>query len=61
MGGVVMSGDQRRRQPAPGEVTSRWRSVEWGEHEERRLADLLFGRSLNSRKHRGSCKGTPVE
>jgi hypothetical protein len=51
----------KRKQPQPGEVVSRWRAVEWGEREEQRLADLLFGRLPNKHKKGGNCQRPPVE
>lgn len=50
-----------RKPPQPGEVVSRWRAVEWGDHEERRLADLLFGRLPNTHKRAESYRQTPAE
>jgi hypothetical protein len=40
----------KRKRPQPGEVVSRWRAVEWGEHEEQRLVDILFDRLPNKEK-----------
>lgn len=51
----------KKKQPQPGEVVSRWLAVEWGDREEQRLADLLFGRLPNRNKQGGSCQRRPAD
>lgn len=51
----------KKKQPKPGEVVSRWRAVEWGEREEQRFADLLFGRLPKGRRNGAGFQRPPAE
>ncbi|MER6537502.1 hypothetical protein ABT215_27650 [Streptomyces sp900105755] len=51
----------KKKQPKPGEVVSRWRAVEWGEREERRFANLLFGGLPKEERDGGGCRRSPAE
>ena len=46
--------EKERREPRPGEVTSRWRAVEWTEAQRIRLATLLIGLMPNDPIMQGS-------